>query len=246
MNVKRYSTLGRLFRKLWRRFYPVPTTPHYSDHDDICSVKLVPEKELTDAFVRAIDILDLREKTCTYVEFGVFNGTSLACMMEAATIAKLSNLNLVGLDSFRGLPRRVAHEDGGVWHEGQFACSRAQYERCLADRGLDYNLVQIIEGWYEDVDHRQLAQAMMGESANIIMIDCDAYSSARKALEIIGDFIHDRVIVFFDDWRLNNVDLIPGGEYLAFHEWLESRTELECVAYKSYNRKSECVLVKRS
>jgi O-methyltransferase len=233
-----YCKLGIMFRRIGRWFRPIASSPAYGPNDDICTVRLVPEEPLIDAFRRAICHLGLVGQHPAYVEFGVFNGTSLSCMSKASALENVP-FKLIGLDSFEGLPQDVGHEDAGVWLPGQFACSRQSSEKCLSRFGLRLDEVELIGGWYNELTHADLHKVLGDRLASIIMIDCDAYSSAKKALELITPFLAPKSIIFFDDWRLRNVDLIGGGEYRAFNEWRACNPNWRVERFKSYIRKSE-------
>jgi hypothetical protein len=146
---------------------------------------------------------------------------------------------MVGFDSFQGLPPDVTREDAGVWLPGQFACSREQTEACLARAGVEPDEVRMVAGWYDGVSPGTVELALGGTKASIVMIDCDAYSSAARALELITPELASKAIIFFDDWRLRNVDLFGGGEYRAFNEWRTRNSGWHLERFKSYSRKSE-------
>jgi O-methyltransferase len=233
-----YSKLDVVLKRLYRQFRPIASSPPYGPDDDICTVRLVPEEPLIDAFRRAVRRLSLIGQHTAYVEFGVFNGTSLACMAKASGL-EATPIKMIGLDSFEGLPQDVGHEDAGVWLPGQFACSRQSAEQCLSRFGLRIDQVELIGGWYNELTHADLQKVLGDRLASIIMIDCDAYSSAKTALQLITPFLAPKSIIFFDDWRLRNVDLIGGGEYRAFNEWRACNPNWRVEHFKSYSRKSE-------
>ena len=53
-----------------------------------------------------------------YLEFGVYNGSSLACAFRAFNEVGAPKVRLFGFDSFQGLPADATAE--GVWAEGEF------------------------------------------------------------------------------------------------------------------------------
>lgn len=240
-----YSYLGRLVRRAFRKLFPIPSSPKYSPKDDICSVRLVPREKMTDVFRSAIAAIRPYVDNSAYLEFGVFNGTSMSCMIAAADDQNIQAMEFVGLDSFEGLPSTVTNEDGGVWHAGQFACSRSDTLRCLNSMGVDSKRITFVEGWYNEISISYVAQVLDGKKASIILIDCDAYSSAARALQLITPFLAEKCIIFFDDWRLQNVDLLGGGEFRAFNEWRAKNNGFKVRKFKSYNRKSEAFLITR-
>jgi hypothetical protein len=77
------------------------------------------------------------------------------------------------------------------------------------------------------------------------MVDCDAHSSAKLALAFVAPLIVSETFIFFDDWRLNDLDLANGGEYLAFHEFRDAHREFSWRDFGAYNRKSKVLLARR-
>ncbi len=242
-----YTLVGRFVRHIIRSIWPIPRSPVYGPEVDICSVRLVPEARFAEAIRRAIRETSSSDTgaTSAYVEFGVFNGTSLAAAMAAAREEGESALRLIGFDSFEGLPATVVNDDGGVWRPGQFACSRADATRCLAVRGLSEESFTLVDGWYEDLDPARMREVLVGRRIRILMIDCDAYSSARRALTLSTPYLAKKAIIFFDDWKLNDVDLANGGEYRAFAEWQRQNPGFRIRNFKSYSRKSMAFIVTR-
>jgi len=239
----RYSSLGRLLRRLVRVLRPISKSPDYSDTADICAVRLVPEQALTEVYRKALRILGASARDGAYVEFGVFNGTSLACMSAAAASSNVQPFPMIGIDSFEGLPSEVSNEDGGVWTPGQFACSRDETLRCLSAKRVLPSSYSLINTWYHDLEPSTLDEHLKGRRIAILMIDCDAYSSAKRALDLAGPLLAERAVIFFDDWRLNDLDLKEGGEYRAFNEWRSINSQVRIDSFPRYNRKSEAFVL---
>ena len=241
--IKRYSLIGKVFRWLLRWVHPVPVTPYIGKDVDICSVKLVPEKALIACFREVIRKLPTTVRPA-YLEFGVYNGSSLLCMIEACRLEGRDDFKFIGLDSFKGLPPKVVCDDGGIWKVGQFSCSLNEALSCLSRRGASAENITLEECWYDELEPSRL-KALLGEHRpSIVMIDCDAYSSAVSAIALLDTVSPDEYIIFFDDWKLHDVDLSEGGEYRAFHEWLDKRDNVEAIRINSYSRKAEGFLIK--
>lgn len=74
---------------------------------------LVPADEFTTTVAQSLDLLLLREKSQdlgAYVEFGVSRGTSFACVYRELRARKIDHVQLVGFDSFEGMPPASAAE----------------------------------------------------------------------------------------------------------------------------------------
>jgi len=177
-----------------------------------------------------------------YLEFGVYNGSSMLCLLEALKRAGNSDMTLYGFDSFQGLPHSAAHEDGGVWNPGQFACPREYAEARLAEAVDRPGRIHLIEGWFQDTLSPGHDYGI--RSASLVMIDSDTYSSAQLALRFSAPLLTNPCVVMFDDWRLNDLDVKSMGEYRAFHEWLEQYPQLRFDRVRSYNRKSNTIILR--
>jgi hypothetical protein len=241
----RWSKNIRPFVRLFRQFWPIPSSPIPQSPDDDGRLQLVPPLELTETFVSALNCLEGPEGVLgDYAEFGVYNGTSMICMHEATRRCGLDPMRLVGFDSFMGLPPGVEKEDGGVWKAGQFTCPRETAFENLIDAGVPITKFRLISGWYRDT-LTTAAQSLFPTGISVAMIDCDAGSSARLALDFVAPILRKRSILFFDDWRLNNLDLADCGEYRAFRLFLHKNPQFSARALRSYNRKSQAFLLTR-
>ena len=179
-----------------------------------------------------------------YLEFGVFNGSSIASMHAAREKSGVQNhMRLFGFDAFQGLPPGSENEDGGVWKAGFYACSFAQTRECLKQRAVDPDDITWVEGWYDETLTPELSEKLNFSNLGIVFIDCDTYSSSKMVLDFIAPYITAPVIICLDDWKLNDLDLAGEGEYRAFNEFLEENPHLKARRIESYNRKSESFVV---
>ncbi len=220
---------------------PVPRTPA-----EAYALNLVPTEALTRKFVQVLEVLKRysQEPLGDYVEFGVYNGTSMSCMYDALSRLRLSYIRLIGFDSFEGLPPDVAQDDDGVWTPAQFACPKQIAIQNLQRKGIPDDRVKLIDGWYRDTLTGE-SQDIAPKSVSIVMIDCDAYSSASLALHFVSPLLRDLSVILFDDWRLNDLDLKEMGEFRAFHEFLAEHVEYSSRRLGRYNRKSQIFLLQR-
>jgi hypothetical protein len=227
-------------------FDPIPTSPVPGNEIESHALVLVPPLQLTRKFVSTLKYLQKQSKCPIgdYVEFGVYNGTSMGCMFDALKQLRLHQVRLFGFDSFKGLPPDIAEDDGGVWKPGQFECPKEIAIENLAAKGVPPSRVCLIEGWYKDTLNPAVS-CLEEKSVSVVMLDCDAYSSSKIALNFIHPFLKDISALFFDDWRLNDLDLKGMGEFRAFNEFLRSHSEFRVSGFGRYNRKSKVFIVRR-
>jgi O-methyltransferase len=183
------------------------------------------------------------ERLGDYLEFGVFNGTSLACMHGVTRELGLEGVRLFGFDSFEGLPETAGLESDGLWSAGQFQLDYDYTRKWLTRRGVDWNRVFLVKGWFKDTLTRELIDKYKLNRASVIMIDSDLYSSAQEALSFCAPLIHDRAAVFFDDWfPLADRHM---GERKAFDEFMAANPELSALDMGSYDETSKVFYITR-
>lgn len=240
----RYNPTQKLLIKIFRALRPsVPSAYTKGPIDDICKVTFSDPAEMQQFFVSCINLLKKEREgdIGDYLEFGVFNGTSMANMYFAAKEIGTSSIRQFGLDAFEGLPD-MQEKDADVFQKGFYACSFEQLQECLRRKGVDQSNMIWIKGWYDEV----LTPALATEykiNPGIIFIDCDTYDSSRIVLNFVAPLIKKPTIISLDDWRLYDLDLRGEGEYRSFNEFLESNPQFKAKEIPSYKRNSRSFLI---
>ena len=106
-----------------------------------------------------------------YLEFGVFNGTSLSCMHRVTEELALKHMRLFGFDSFAGLPDTAEQESDGLWSGGSFQIDYEFTKNWLTQQGVDWGRVFLIAGWYHETLTQKLIDKYKLTKASVIMID---------------------------------------------------------------------------
>ncbi len=242
----RYNLLQRILKKVYRKFDPVPKSPWTQGPvSDICEINLVPPEKLKIFFAKCIKTLQKSKgkDIGAYLEFGVFNGSSMASMYQTAKNMGQDSMQFFGFDAFRGLHKNAEKEDGGVWKRGHYSCSFANLKKCLKKKSVNPSKINWIRGWYNTTLNKQTIKKYKIKNPGIVFIDCDTYSASKKVLDFVTPLITRPVIICLDDWKLNDLDIKGMGEYRAFNEFLEKNTHLQAQEMRSYNRKSKAFLV---
>lgn len=170
-----------------------------------------------------------------YFEFGVWRGKTFGYARTMARRYRCGPLRFRAFDSFQGLPA-VDAGDYEVWHEGQFACSRAEFEVILRRMGFRTEEYEIVEGFYEHSLNASLAETLrnQGIRARVVYIDCDLYESTRDVLAFLVPFLQDGTVICFDDFY--NYRGRPGcGEQKAFQEFRDAHPALSFIDYMPYS-----------
>lgn len=245
VSLTRYTAIERAARRFHRQLFPVPKSPWTNEPiDDVTKVDLVPPKDLMAFFARCLSLLgELKgDDLGDYLEFGVFNGSSMASLSHALSRSGL-NMRRFGFDGFQGLPEGSDEEDGGVWQAGFYQCSFSDMQRGLRNKGVNPDFVNWISGWYDETLCPELVEEHGIQNVGIAFVDCDTYSSAKTVLDFLAPLIDQPAILVFDDWKLNDLDIEEAGEYRAFNEFLGQNPHLQATEIGSYSRKSKAFLL---
>lgn len=201
---------------------------------------LVPEQQLKRVFRDAWALLADQgdgSDVGDYLEFGVFVGTSMACMHEVLEERQLDEVRMFGFDSFEGLPADTHSDDTfglAPWRAGDM---RVPYELCRANlsrRRVNWDRTTLIKGFFEDTLTPDLARQHGIRKAGVIMIDSDLYSSAKTALEFCAPLIGKHAVILFDDWCPDTLGAARTGERRAFEEFLATHPDLAAEELGSY------------
>lgn len=233
-----------LLKYVKRRINPIPPPPNWREYKDICGVELVPFKDLVDMYTNVIAEYWPESKEIVHMEFGIFNGTSLAAAYAAYKECR-KPFQLFAFDSFKGLPEECESEDDGIWSPGEYECPKEKAIECMRRRGVDTRSIKIIEGWYKDTLTEDTRVDLKISKVDVAFIDCDTYGSSKRALDFISPLVKEKILLCFDDWRLHNLDIFRQGEYRAYSEFKRQHRNMKEITIPSYNRKSHCVLLSK-
>jgi O-methyltransferase len=210
--------------------------------------RLVPEERLERTFEGALRLLaesGQPRPLGDYLEFGVYNGSSLACMHRVVQRTKLEGMRLFGFDTFDGLPAEEVDPES-PWRAGEFRSELNFTRAVLAREGVDWNQVVLVPGRFEESLTQSLRFRYGISTLSVAMIDCDLYRSAKQALAFCGPLIVGKAVMVFDDWPTSDTGY--QGEKAAFEEFLASSPALKAkpLPELSYAANSAVFLVTHS
>ncbi len=211
--------------------------------------RLVPESELRALLGRGLRRLTERAGAASlgsYLEFGVYNGTSLLCMYRELDALGLEHVRLFGFDSFQGLPPEAAIEDEGRWEPGRCHSPLEFTTAVLASEGVDWRRVSLVPGWFSDTLKPDTRQALGIGKASVIMIDCDLYSSSKQALAFCAPLIEDQALILFDEFHPRGLGGKYVGERRAFDEFMRENPCFTCEPFGKYAPRTETFLITRT
>lgn len=231
---------------------------------------LVPEAALQRSFAGALRLLaDARDPGATdtpaarpavYLEFGVYVGTSLACMARAADELAAGNgtgaatgagpgvLRIIGFDSFEGMPAGAADEQRPGLGTGQLYSDVALTRANLRRLGVSPDRVELVPGWFDASLTAATRERLGLVAADVVMIDCVIESATRTALDFVLPLVGDGTVIFFDDWSVFDFEERDLGEKAAFEDWTAEHPELavERLPKLEYSPDARAFLVARS
>jgi O-methyltransferase len=211
--------------------------------------RLVPEGDFRALLARGLRALIARQGRRPfgdYLEFGVYNGTSLTCMYRELQAFRLDDVRLFGFDSFQGLPPDAHLEDEGRWRPGS-CCSPLSFTTAVLEtENVDLSRVTLVPGWFRDTLNPDTIRRHGIRKASVIMIDCDLYSAAKEALNFCAPLIDDHALLLFDEYRPYGLEGKRAGERRAFEEFLDEWGCFTAEPFGSYIRRAESFLVSRT
>ncbi|HEY7826909.1 MAG TPA: class I SAM-dependent methyltransferase [Candidatus Limnocylindrales bacterium] len=199
----------------------------------MAGLTLVPEVALQRSFEGALRLLSPAQakgpataEPAVYLEFGVFIGTSLACMARAADQLGASGLRIIGFDSFEGMPVGGAGERRPGLGTGELYSDLALTRANLRRLGIAPGRVELVKGWFDTSLTVATRERLGLAQANVVMIDCVIESATRTALDFILPLVTERTVIFFDDWSVFDFEERDLGEKAAFEAWTAAHPEL--------------------
>ncbi len=119
-------------------------------------------------------------------------------------------------------------------------------QQCLLQRNVDPNNITWVDGWYDQTLNDETIRKFDLRKVGIAFVDCDTYSSSKAVLDFLKPLMVEPMILCFDDWKLNDLDIKGMGEYKSFNEFLEANPVIRATEIKSYNRKSKSFMIRPS
>ena len=157
----------------------------------------------------------------SYLEFGVFTGSSFNFAMKAnKKIEKIfgkMNCEFVGFDSFRGFGEIKKVDENPSFKDTVFSVNEKKVLRNI-EKCAKGQKSRIIKGFYKDTIKNKTTIDLNIEKARVVMIDCDLKESTQLALDFIKPSIQEGTIILFDDYSYFKGDK-DKGEYGAFSDF---------------------------
>lgn len=223
--VSRPFRYGLFFSRLQRVFF-TRTTPEYMAET-------------------LLQFADAHRMEGDYLEFGCFRGDSMIRAMRLSRLLDhLARMRFYAFDSFHGLPRIQGNDDNGncVFRQGDFFCSRADFDRAIRASGVDQSKLTVVEGWFHDTLTPERRATLPIRKAAIVWVDCDLYESTVPVLDFITPYIQDGTIIHLDDWFAFR-GRPDQGQPKAFAEWLAKNPRFSATFYRQSDWASRAFII---
>ena len=158
----------------------------------------------------------------SYIEFGVFTGSSFNFAMKAnRTMDKLlgkSDCDFFGFDSFDGFGEIKKDDDHQRFSDDTFSVDERKILKNIK-KNSGKQSYQIIKGFFQDTLSKDPKEYGI-KKARVVMIDCDLKEPTKLALNFIKNILQQGTIILFDDYIFYKGNENK-GEFAAFKEFRE-------------------------
>lgn len=182
-----------------------------------------------------------------YLEFGVYQGMGFRLAMNSARKVLgrdgIQRPRFFAFDSFQGLPDTDAERDGDQFARGDYAESRAAFERNTRRAARHWQAV-VVEGLFSESLAPELYERHDLRRAAFVNVDCDLYPSTRDVLRFVTPLLQTGTVLYFDDWFTMAGDMRL-GEAGACHDWLADHQDIRLVDYGLVGPMGRMFLVNR-
>lgn len=175
------------------------------------------------AIKKAMYITAIDQTYGSYLEFGVFTGSSFNFAMKINKQLEkhfgITDCEFIGFDSFEGFGEIQDNDKHPFFKNEIFSIDEQKILRNIkkCSKGQKY---RIIKGFYDKTLADKTTVDLEIKKSRVILMDCDLKESTRLALEFIKPSLQEGTIILFDDyiWYKGNEDK---GEYGAFKDFKE-------------------------
>ena len=182
----------------------------------------------------------------SYIEFGVFTGSSFNFAMKAnKSIDKLlgkSECNFFGFDSFDGFGE-INKDDGHPrFTDDTFAVDEKKILKNIKKNSSKQSY-QIIKGFFQETLSKDPKEYGI-KKARVVMMDCDLKEPTKLALNFIKSILQQGTIILFDDYIFYKGDEHK-GEFGAFKEFREKFPSIKFREAFEYGYGSKAFIVSK-
>lgn len=161
-----------------------------------------------------------------YLEFGVYEGTSLKGAASYWKKIGSKKMNFYGFDSFKGM-KPEKEDEHPFYTKFDFSTDF----KIIRKRFSAFPEVKLVPGFFEDT-LKKSAKEYGIKKASIIMMDCDLYSAAKEAFRFLEPVVQKGTVLILDDY-FNYLGDKKKGVRAAFEEFVK-KNKLGCEEITRY------------
>ena len=180
----------------------------------------------------------------SYIEFGIFTGSSFNFAMKAnKSVDKVfgkNDCNFVGFDSFSDLANINESEKHPRFNDKTFSVDEKKILRNIKKCASNQKY-KIIKGFFSETLKKK-PEIYEIKKARVIMIDCDLKEPTSLALNFVKSILQKGTIILFDDYIFYKGDKNK-GEYAAFKEFKNNNPNIEFREAFEYGNGSRAFIV---
>ena len=148
-------------------------------------------------------------------EFGVAEGEGLLQLSFLVNMFcdfyKIKRPNIIGFDTYEGLPEEKSSADRGTWQPGDYPSDIEILKNRIKELGLEKQIT-LKKGLFSDTVPK-LAEKYIPD---FILIDCDYYSSTCDSMLPLFGKLKTGTIIYFDDLGTNFYNKNIGEEKFIY------------------------------
>lgn len=187
----------------------------YVRANSFLSPSMLHNFEKHDALKRALFYTEIEGVKGDYLEFGVYEGTSLlGAVSYWKKLRSPYKRRFYGFDSFRGM-RPAKGDEHPFYTTFDFSTDY----RIIRKRFASFPEVSLVPGFFSET-LRPSAKAYGIKRAGIVMVDCDLYSAAKEVFSFVAPVTQQGTIFVLDDYYNYRGDPKKGVR-AAFEEFLK-------------------------
>ena len=198
----------------------------YIKFNSFISPSIIHNTEKHTIIKKALFYKNIENVPGDYLEFGVYEGTSLK---GAATYWKKiskDKINFYGFDSFTGM--KIEKGDEHPFY-GTFDYS-TDFE-IIKKRFKNLPEVKLVKGFFQETLKKHPKEYGINKAA-VVLIDCDLYSAAKSSFNFIKDLVSEGAILILDDYFNYKANKNKGVQ-AAFQEFCKNN-KIECIELIKY------------
>jgi hypothetical protein len=182
----------------------------------------------TQAIKKAFYAAFLEQLAGDYLEFGVFEGTSLIAAFENDRRFRTSNTPrraFWGFDSFEGFKYFTERDRHPFFKEGDFVSSYDQTRRRIERHFNGRAEWHLVKGYFEETIQGKTAPDLGIKKISVALIDCDLGTPALLTLNFMAPALQNGTVLILDDYfayRGSQKEGVAG----AFHQFQAEQPHL--------------------